>query len=215
LKQLVVAVHVYSGDNSDWLPPIQVEMPNIGARPSWRPFIFNNVGKNAKVYDCPTELKDVYSVGSVVAPATKMPNVIGQFVAGENELCSGLGAVNVHWEEGGAQPPFGRPLPDENNVCRWAKIQFASHVILFGDGNSDCDELWPNDRWWIWKEIGIANTMGFNRAAQNDPGAFRHNRKSNYSFADGSAMLLDPGNIPCNKDSCWWSATADPHTSLE
>jgi prepilin-type N-terminal cleavage/methylation domain-containing protein/prepilin-type processing-associated H-X9-DG protein len=211
LKQLAVSVHVYSGDNLDWLPPIQVEMPQIGARPSWRPFLFNDVGKNAKVYDCPSELKDVYSTGSRFAPATNLPSAIGQFVPGENDLCSGLGAVNVHWEEGGAQPPFGRPPPDENNLCRWSQMQFASQVILFGDGNSDCDLLWPDDRWWIWKEIGIANTMGYNRAAQNDPGAFRHNRKSNYAFADGRAMLLEPGKIPCNKDSCWWSAKANPH----
>ncbi len=36
LKQLGAAVHIYSGDNGDWLPPMQVEMPNIDARPSWR-----------------------------------------------------------------------------------------------------------------------------------------------------------------------------------
>jgi prepilin-type N-terminal cleavage/methylation domain-containing protein/prepilin-type processing-associated H-X9-DG protein len=204
-KQLAVAVHVYSADNSDWLPPMQVEMPNINARPSWRTFLFVDVGKEAKVFDCPTEQNDVYAQGKRVAPLPPNPAVIGRQVAGENELCSGIGAVDVHWEDGGAPPPIGRPLPDENNLCRWAHVRSAAQVILFGDGNSDFDQLWPDDRWWIWKEQGDANSVGFNRATENDPGAFRHSRKSNYAFGDAHAELLDPGKIPCNKHACWWS----------
>ena len=211
LRQLVVATHVYSGDNADWLPPVQVEMPNIDARPSWRPYLFNDVGKNAKVYDCPAELKDVYALGNRVAPLEPNPSAIGRFVEGENELCGGIGAVNVHWEEGGAPPPFGRPAPDENNLCRWSQIQSAAQVIFFGDGHSDFDLLWPDDHWWIWKEQGDANSMGFNRATENDPGAFRHARKSNYAFGDGRAALLDPGAIPCDQNSCWWSVLTRPH----
>ena len=204
-KQLMIAVHVYSGDNGDWLPPIQVERPDINARPTWRAFLFTYVGGNARVYDCPSEQKDVYALGNRVAPLAPNPAAIGRLVAGENDLCSGIGAVDVHWESGGAPPPLGRPLPDENNVCRWSKIQNATQVIFFGDGNSDFDGLWPDDHWWIWKEQGDANSMGFNRATENDPGTFRHNRKSNYSFGDAHASLLDPGQIPCNKNSCWWS----------
>src|SRR6266496_4434277 len=45
-------------------------------------------------------------------------------------------------------------------------------------------KVWPNDRWWIWKEIGNANSPGFNRATQKDPGAFRHNRRSNYDLSE-------------------------------
>ena len=210
-RQLVVAVHVYSGDNSDWLPPMQMELPNIDARPSWRPFLFNFVGRDAKVYDCPAEQKDVYALGNRVAPLPPDPAVIGLLIENENELCSGIGAVDVHWEDGGAPPPFGRPPPDENNMCRWSHVQNASQIILFGDGNSDFDGLWPNDRWWIWKEQGDANSMGFNRATENDPGAFRHSRRSNYAFGDGSASLLNPGAIPCNRSACWWSAKANPH----
>jgi prepilin-type N-terminal cleavage/methylation domain-containing protein/prepilin-type processing-associated H-X9-DG protein len=211
LKQLAASVHIYSADNADWLPPMQVEMPNIGARPSWRPFLFNDVGKNAKVFDCPAEFNDVYALGNRVAPLPPNPSVIGQFVEGENELCSGIGAVDVHWEDGGVPPPFGRPAPDENNMCRWAQVQSPANLIIFGDGNSDFDALWPDDRWWIWKEEGDANARGFNRAAENDPGAFRHDRKSNYSFSDGHSGLLDPGKIPCDVATCWWSAKASPH----
>ncbi len=208
-KQLMIAVLLYGPDFGDWLPPMQAEM--AGYRTTWRSYLFTYLGKTAKVYDCPAELNDVYALGSRVAPLKPNPAVIGRPVAGENELCSGIGAVNVHWESGGAQPPFGRPAPDEANQCRWSQLQKPVQVIMFGDGNSDFDELWPNDHWWIWKEEGSANSLGFNRAAENDPGAFRHNRKSNYAFADGRATLLDPGTIPCNKSSCWWSAKASPH----
>jgi prepilin-type processing-associated H-X9-DG protein len=139
------------------------------------------------------------------------PEILGQFVREEITNASGLGAVNVHWLPGGAPPPFGRPAGYENNLCRWPNIEIASHLILFGDGHSDIFNVWPNDRWWIWKELGDANSPGFNRATQQDPGAFRHNRRSNYAFADGRAVSLDPAQIPCNTDECWWSAKADPH----
>jgi prepilin-type N-terminal cleavage/methylation domain-containing protein/prepilin-type processing-associated H-X9-DG protein len=207
-RQLGIATHVYSGDYGDWLPPMQEELPDC--RTTWRSYLFAYVGKNARVYDCPAERKDVYALGSRVPPLVPHPQVIGLPLPGENELCSGIGAVNAHWERGGAQPPFGRPQ-DENNLCRWSKLEKPVQVILFGDGHSDYDKLWPNDHWWIWKEQGDANSLGFNRAAENDPGAFRHNRKSNYTFADGRATLLDPSRIPCDKSSCWWSAKASPH----
>jgi len=208
-RQLAIATHLYSADNGDWLPPMQTELPN--ARPTWRVSIFGYVARNPKVYDCPTERKEVYALGTKVAPLAPDPKVIGLAVAGENELCSGIGAVDAHWLPGGAPPPFGRAAPDENNLCRWSQIEKPVQVILFGDGHSDIDHLWPNDHWWIWKELGNANSIGFNRATEKDPGAFRHNRKSNYTFADGRVTLLDPSRIPCDKNNCWWSVKASPH----
>lgn len=208
-RQLAIATHLYVADSAEWLPPMQIELR--GARPTWRASVFKYAGASARVFDCPAERKDVYALGSRVAPLRPNPAVIGLPTSGENELCSGIGAVNVHWLPGGSQPPFGRPAPDEDNVCRWNRLEKPVQVIFFGDGNSDYDQLWPDDHWWIWKEFGNANTLGFNRAAENDPGAFRHRRKSNYAFADGHATLLDANQIPCNRDSCWWSAKASPH----
>ena len=71
-------------------------------------------------------------------------------------------------------------------------------------------EQWPDDRWWIWKEIGNVNDSGFNRIAQQDKGAVRHNRRSNYTMADSSAALLDAARIPCNTAECWWSVKTSP-----
>jgi prepilin-type N-terminal cleavage/methylation domain-containing protein/prepilin-type processing-associated H-X9-DG protein len=192
MKQLGLGTHLYADDNNQWMPPIQDALP-AGFETSWRSYIYNFVGKHKQVYDCPAENKEVYSQGQrhLLPPA---PQLAGLAVNGEITLLSGIAAVNVHWE-GGAPPPFGRPY--ERNVCRWATIQRPSRVILFGDGHSDIRNEWPNDRWWIWK-YDVPNSPGFNRVAQGDKGAVRHNRRSNYALADGSATLLDAGRIPCN-----------------
>jgi len=210
LKQLSIGVHLYAGDNRDWLPPMQDLLPR-GYETSWRSYIFEHVGKVPKLYDCPAEKEESYAAGARAKPKTPRPEIAGKAVDGEIELLSGIGAVDVHWTDPNSAPPFGRPAGYENNVCRWPKIQRPTQLILLGDGNSDIYKVWPNDRWWIWKEIGNAAAAGFNRAAQRDPGAFRHNRRSNYAFADGRAQTVDPGRIPCNAEACWWSATAQPH----
>ncbi len=211
MKQLALATHLYTGDNNEWFPPMQDFVAKQGFETSWRSYLFPLVGKNARVFDCPVEKEAVYAQGARAKPKPPRPDIVGLPVSGEIELLSGIGAVDVHWTFGGAPPPFGRPAGYENNVCRWPNVESPSQLILFGDGNSDIFKVWPNDRWWIWKEIGTANSRGFNRATQKDPGAFRHNRKSNYALADGRASLLDPAKIPCDTNSCWWSAKADPH----
>lgn len=210
-KQLAMATHLYTGDNEEWFPPIQARIP--GGETTWRPYLFSYVGRAAKVYDCPSEKEEVYSAarraGQKTGPGSNW--LLGQFTDAELDIPSGIGAVNVHWVAGGAQPPFGRPREYENNLCKWSAVESPSQLILFGDGHSDVNGVWPRDRWWIWKELGDANSPGFNRIAQGDKGAVRHDRRSNYSFADGHAEKLDAGRIPCNTNRCSWSAKADPH----
>jgi prepilin-type N-terminal cleavage/methylation domain-containing protein len=210
MKQLALAVHLYSSDNLDWYPPIQALAPQ-GIETSWRPYLFTYIGKSAKLYDCPAERDEVYASAKPSNSKTASPWVLGQFVAGEINIPSGIGAVNVHWMRGGAPPPFGRPAGYENNVCRASTIQHPVKLLLFGDGHSDVYGVWPTDRWWIWKELGNANSPGMNRLAQGDKGAVRHSRKSNYARADGGAGALDPARIPCNTNECWWSTRTSPH----
>jgi len=209
MKQLALGTHLYVDDNGQWLPPMQDLITPGGFETSWRSYVFNFVGKNTQVYDCPAEKDEVYSKG-MRAKLIPAPQLAGLAVDGEIKLLSGIAAVDVHWSRGGAPPPFGRPAGYENNVCRWARIEKPSRVIIFGDGHSDVRNEWPNDRWWIWK-YDSENTPGFNRVAQGDKGAVRHNRRSNYALADGSASVMDAGTIPCNKFECWWSVKAAPH----
>jgi len=201
MRQLAVATRVYISNHDGWYPPIQDRGPN-GAESSWRAYLFDSMGSQPRMFDCPAEKTDVYA---------RCPlNIAGQlFEPKEITYASGIGAVNVHWE-GGSQPPFGRTANYENNLCHETMVEFPLQMILFGDGHSDFGG-WPNDRWWIWKELGSSSRLGFNRVAQQDPGALRHDRKSNYAFADGSAALLDPSLIPCDREACWWSAEENPH----
>lgn len=209
MRQLVIAVQVYAQDNREYFPPIQSRLSGIES--SWRPFLYPYLGKNPRMYDCPSEKQEVYASAKPSNSKQTNPSVLGQFAAGEIDIPSGIGAVNVHWMAGGASPPFGRPEGYENNVCRSTSIEAPSRLILFGDGNSDVFGVWPQDRWWIWKEIGNANSAGFNRLAQGDKGAVRHNRKGNYGLGDGSVTLLSAASIPCNAKACWWSVKARPH----
>lgn len=208
-RQLVLATAMYQNDNGDWFPPIQAQVANFEV--SWRPYLFKYVGQTPKIYDCPAEKEDVYANGkqNPTSPANLL--VLGQFRPTEMNIPSGIGAVNVHWTLGGARPPFGRPPGYENNLSRSSFVEVPSETLLFGDGHSDVFGTWPQDRWWIWKEVGNANSPGFNRLAQGDRGAVRHSRRSNYGFADGSSQLLDPARIPCDLTACWWSVAADPH----
>jgi prepilin-type N-terminal cleavage/methylation domain-containing protein/prepilin-type processing-associated H-X9-DG protein len=210
MKQLGLALQLYTSDYDDWFPPIQELLPQ-GVESSWRAYLYNYLGRNARLYDCPSEKEEVYAAAKPPKAKTASPWVLGQFAQGEISIPSGIGAVNVHWLAGGAPPPFGRPRGYENNLCRWAAVEAPSRLLLFGDGHSDIYGVWPQDRWWIWKELGNANAVGFNRLAQGDKGAVRHNRRSNYALADGSASLLDPARIPCSTNECWWSAKSDPH----
>lgn len=210
LKQLTLGVQMYASDNQDWYPPIQA-LVGGQVESSWRAYLFEYVGKSAKLYDCPSEREEMYASAKAGKDKPATPEVLGRFAAGEISIPSGLGAVNVHWLQGGAPPPFGRPQPYENNLCRASSIQAPVKLLVLGDGHSDVYGVWPNDRWWIWKEVGNANSLGFNRLAQGDKGAVRHLRKSNYARGDGGASYLDPARIPCNTNECWWSAKADPH----
>src|SRR5436305_12221706 len=52
-KQLAQATHLYSGDNAEWLPPIQARMGSFET--SWRSYLYRYVGQNPNSYDCPVE----------------------------------------------------------------------------------------------------------------------------------------------------------------
>ena len=90
-----------------------------------------------------------------------------------------------------------RRIQYETNLCRWPQIVSPSRLILFGDGHSDVNGVWPRDRWWIWKEIGNANGAGFNRASPRGQRFRATCRKIQLHFCGRSGRtLLYAGRIP-------------------
>jgi hypothetical protein len=92
---------------------MQARFPNFES--SWRAYLYSYVGRNPHLYDCPAEKEEVYASAKPPKVKQASPWVLGQFAAGEIDIPSGLGAVDVHWLVGGAPPPFGRPAGYEND----------------------------------------------------------------------------------------------------
>ena len=92
MKQLALATHLYVDDNTQWMPPMQDLITPGGFETSWRSYVFNFVGKNTQVYDCPAEKDEVYSKGTR-AKLIPAPQLAGLAVDGEIKLLSGIAAV--------------------------------------------------------------------------------------------------------------------------
>jgi len=82
MKQLALATHLYVDDNTQWMPPMQDLITPGGFETSWRSYVFNFVGKNTQVYDCPAEKDEVYSKG-MRAGRLPAPELAGRAVDGE------------------------------------------------------------------------------------------------------------------------------------
>ncbi|MBT5707250.1 type II secretion system GspH family protein [Verrucomicrobia bacterium] len=205
-KQLSLALLMYSDDNRQIFPPIQDwnGEPSREGGWSWRPYLFDYVSRSVGVYDCPSEKKDRYANGE--------PGIRGEFVTGEILIPSGIGAANVHFNQGGAPSAFGEPRywGGGSVILKESSLQAAAQMITFGDGHSDYEGAWPEYRWWIWKDDDT-NGPGFNRLEQTDPGTDRHGIGANYSFGDGHVSLLKANKIPCDRQACWWSSQLNPH----
>ena len=81
MKQLSLAIHLYTGDQDDWFPPIQARATQ-GYESSWRHYLWKYIGQNPRVYDCPAEKEELYA--NAKPPKGKQPNfaVLGQFLPG-------------------------------------------------------------------------------------------------------------------------------------
>ena len=49
-RQLTIAVHLYTDDYAQWLPPIQDRISS-GIETSWRSYLFRYLGNSVKSYD--------------------------------------------------------------------------------------------------------------------------------------------------------------------
>lgn len=245
-RQLTVASINYTLDNTEWMNPLQTEMPNSSVETTYRVILWDYVGHLAGVYDCPTELNAVYADGISaydasyggfsLTPGTDW-SAMGIGVAGPYETAaggdyekwnqSGIGVAGAHWIhiDGNPDPsaqvasmPFGRPTPDYyEGLHRLTEITTPAKLIWYGDGGCGSPNNWADDSWWIKSTDtsggGSEDAPGFNRLLQDQYGCQRHEGKANYAFADGHVDSIDPNDIPCDAQECWWSVDINFHSN--
>jgi prepilin-type N-terminal cleavage/methylation domain-containing protein len=220
------------------VPPGQPQSFGSRAEGSWRVYLFEFVGTAAQVYDSPM-VKDMRYGDGVstfdVANSNRRlftpdPQAFGRVSESELFNRSAIGANLVHYwasrfPEG--RGPFGRPFVSsarretgsgatyQEGLARVDEVVAPSRLVLFGSGGTE-HPVYPEDSWWIYKFDGPVRAPGFSRylqhlAYRSEPGAIRYDGKGAYSFADGSARMLDPREIPCNTAECWWSIDLTTH----
>ncbi|HUN81641.1 MAG TPA: type II secretion system protein [Phycisphaerae bacterium] len=234
-RQLAIAATAYVNDNDDWMNPLEdMYHPNgVEVEATYRVLIYTYTGGTPKVYDCPSEGKQVYSDGlspTDIAyggitpdPGENLSQLFGIFHPLERYNSSGIGIGGAHWirvhdpdaESKKSSMPFGRAKESGyfEGLERMARVAMSDRLIWFGDGGSGSPDLWEDDSFWIKRTTEDFLAPGFNRAAEDDYGARRHRNKANYAFADGHSELLDANDIPCSESECWWSVKFNWHKS--
>jgi prepilin-type N-terminal cleavage/methylation domain-containing protein/prepilin-type processing-associated H-X9-DG protein len=236
-RQLGVAVATYAGNFDDELPPIQ-HLEKYGKyatiETNWRVTLFSYYSETPEAVDCPSERTERYADGVSAydaqasgGRAEEDPYMYGKLSTDELYNASGICAAMAHyWGQMEGRPAMMRPKEQYSyervETARWnrwphlSESEMSNQTIVFGDGHSDYDLSYPEDRFWIYKwsppfTESWVGREGFDRNIQGDAGARRHGDRGNYAFIDGSVSLLNASEIPCTVDACWWSMEMDPH----
>lgn len=205
-RQLCVAIHTMGVDEKSYLP-FMWDANARGEYLTWRGHLWDYVNQDPNIYDCPSEAEQKYANGD--------PALYGKY--GEWTIPGGYGAVNVHWNTSEVTPAFGRGAGARSKLDH---VDLPSQSIAFGDGNSATGTNWEaNYRWWIWADgAWSGNVSGWRRDQNPSGGSYpsygwdRHfGDRANYAFLDGHVESLQPAEIECSDDACWWSIESDPH----
>ena len=238
-RQLAIAAMTYSGDNAEWMNPLENYVyPNgVAVETTFRCILWDYTGRGPKIYDCPAELKAVYADGLSdydaaygglsLDDSTDWSHLYGVYHPDERWNQSGIGIAGAHWKRRkdpnvASQPkamPFGRPIESGylEGLAKTSEMTNPAKLIWFGDGGSGTATLWADDNFWI-KSTATANNQqyspGFNRLLQDDYGCRRHSGRANYVFADGHAVAYNANEIRCDLDECWWSLNSHMHGDM-
>ena len=235
-RQLGIAAMTYSLDYADWMNPLEdfVYPDGVKVETTFRCILWDYVGRQPRIYDCPAERLAVYADGLSANdaayggltrdPGTDWTRLYGVFHPYERWNASGLGIAGAHWlrkkdpnlANKPKTMPFGRPVESGylEGLSKSTEMVTPSKLVWFGDGGSGTAALWADDNCWI-KSTATANNQqndpGFNRLLQDDYGCRRHNGKANYTFADGHVALFNANDLRCDTEECWWSLNPRVH----
>jgi prepilin-type processing-associated H-X9-DG protein/prepilin-type N-terminal cleavage/methylation domain-containing protein len=239
-RQLALAAHTYCADNQDWMNPLEDYVFPNGDKVeiTFRCILWDYVGRNPRIYDCPCEQRAVYADGLSVSDAAyggftlddsrDWTRFYGVADAKERSNASGIGIAGAHWKRQkdpahSSQPKamaFGRATESGylEGLAKYSEISSPAKLIWFGDGGSGTMTLWADDSFWI-KSTATANNQqyspGFNRLLQDDYGCRRHDGRANYAFADGHVKAYNPNELRCDTEECWWSLKLDMHKIMQ
>ena len=184
MKQLTMGMNMYA--YSDKQRYCGAHGGTWGDSPSWRALIFSNIG-DARLYDCPAGTTDYGS-----------NEYAGQLVSGGKEfkIPGGYGINTNHW---GAGSSGLVPLTTGGSRCKLSEILKPSKFVLLTDvcasGNPQVGGS-GSPSWYVTQDGGWTTTR-----------AISHGGMVTVGFSDGHSEQLQPRNIRCESDECWWVRT--------
>jgi len=193
-------VHQQSGSSLVWapsstwtttingLPPIQEQLP-AGHETSWRSYLFNYVGKNGQLYDCPATERSRSIPKASRDRLPPAPQLVGLPLNGEIKLLSGI------WRRGCGIGKRRRSAPAPRQAAVRAAFSGQRKCSCWADGPlADVRLEWANGP-LVDLEIRFGpTTPGFNAARQGDKR--RRAPRSSARIRAGRRQRGDAGRRP-------------------
>ena len=179
MKQLGLAINMYTGDNADYVP---AALGNHGnPRGSWQQVIYENVG-DMKAFKCPSN--------SNAGTLTSSSGFEDQSMSCKNfpvsyHCHSGGGSAGGFSTASGAKLPMGWA-----NSVTVGEIKAPSSLILIAENNDRRDP-------YLWSGVGTSE-HNVHWALQSHGGG-----RTNFTFADGHVQALKPWNTAGSGINMW------------
>ena len=183
IKQLVLGVKMYAGDNDDRMPSVSVTAvvgwpaPNGDTNtPPWAPWsvAISPYLKNIQIFNCPS-VSTAWD-GGATDPAT---GVLGEKF---NKISYGINEYITGGKYLWCYPPMGESPPP----VKISRIHFPSQLMALAE--KDCPDYWFIDTMYTYAGDAVP---GHESVAMS-----RHNDGCNIAFVDGHAKFMQGSSIP-------------------